>query len=103
MVKFFVLKSKDPKKKFTAVFQESYPSRGHLVEKKVDFGDSRYEDYTIHKDMKRRSNYISRHKKNEDWTNPFTPGALSRYILWEHPDINQAIRMFRDRFGFTGM
>ena len=34
--------------------------------KTIAFGDSNYEDYTIHKDAKRRENYIKRHG-NEDW------------------------------------
>ena len=33
--------------------------------KKVYFGSSAYEDYTTHKDPKRKEAYIQRHKKNE--------------------------------------
>ena len=42
--------------------------------------------------------YILRHRKNEEkfWNhtknNLLTPSYLSRYILWELPDINDAIK-----------
>ena len=35
---------------------------------RVYFGASGYEDYTTHKDIKRREAYRLRHEKNEDWT-----------------------------------
>jgi hypothetical protein len=32
----------------------------------IHFGDSRYDDYTIHRDDLRKKNYISRHGKTEN-------------------------------------
>ena len=61
------------------------------------FGDSRYEDYTIHKDPLRKKRYINRHKK-EDWSNPFSPGTLSRYILWNKPTLLSSIDDYANRF-----
>ena len=35
--------------------------------KTIHFGVAGYSDYTKHKDPDRKDNYISRHKKNENW------------------------------------
>ena len=35
--------------------------------KTIHFGAVGYSDYTKHKDPDRKDNYISRHKKNENW------------------------------------
>jgi hypothetical protein len=67
--------------------------------KKINFGDDRYEDYTQHGDPKRKALYIQRHKKNEDWNNPLTAGWWSRYLLWEKPSIEEAIKDIKKRFG----
>ena len=48
----------------------------------IHFGAKGYEDYTIHKDNIRKNHYIKRHQVNEDWMNPYSPGALSAYLLW---------------------
>lgn len=48
------------------------------------FGDTRYEDYTKHKDKDRRDNYLKRSSKIKgDWkTNKYSPNRLSRDLLW---------------------
>ena len=69
------------------------------------FGAKGYKDYTIYyktegkaeADMRRKA-YIARHSASEDFTNPMSAGALSRYILWEKPTITAAISAFRKRF-----
>jgi len=58
--------------------------------RKIFFGDIKYEDYTIHKDPKRKQRYIDRHKKREDWSNPDTPAFWSRWLLWEKPTLKSA-------------
>ena len=52
--------------------------------KKIHFASPKHENYTIHKDDKRKSNYISRHQKREKW-DEINPGSLSRWILWNKP------------------
>jgi hypothetical protein len=64
-------------KKYRAVFMLS---NGH--KKTTDFGDRRYEDYTMHKDRTRRANYIRRHRVDLGTTNPTKPGFLAMYVLW---------------------
>ena len=87
-----IIKSHLPKKKYDAVFKDSITGQ----QKIIPFGATGYEDYTIHKDKIRRDRYILRHsrkRKNEDWTDPMSAGALSRFILWgDSTDINKNIK-----------
>ena len=55
-------------------------------------------DYTIHKDPARKSLYIARHSKNEDWNNPRTAGALSRWILWNKTSFRDSVADFKRKF-----
>ena len=52
--------------------------------KYVHFGDSRYEDFTQHKDEERRKQYLARSGKIiGNWRNDkYSPNSLSRAILW---------------------
>ena len=66
----------------------------------VHFGEKGSPDYTTHGDPKKRDNYLRRHEANEDWSQPDTPGALSRWLLWGNSrsfDIN--LGNFTKRFG----
>jgi hypothetical protein len=69
--------------------------------KKVRFGAVGYKDYTTTpadiRDERRRL-YLERHKSREDWNKPDTPGALSRWILWENTSLTEAIKGFKKRF-----
>jgi len=64
----------------------------------IHFGAAGYQDYTIHKDEKRKARYIARHQKNEAWDDPQTAGSLARYILWNKPTLDASIRDYKDRF-----
>jgi hypothetical protein len=67
--------------------------------KKVSFGDRRYDNYTIHKDDERKRLYLLRHAGgNEEWNNPMTKGSLSRWILWNKKTLNESIDDFKKRF-----
>jgi hypothetical protein len=76
-------------KKWVAIFKDHKP---------VHFGGIGYEDYTHHKDPERRRLYIERHQKKEDWSNPYKAGTLSRYLLWEYTNLEQAIKEYNKRF-----
>ena len=65
-------------KKWKAIF---YDDKGKKI-KTTQFGDNRYEDYTQHKDKKRRSKYRDRHKKDLEKGDYMSAGYLSYYILW---------------------
>ena len=64
----------------------------------TDFGAIGYEDYTMHRDDKRKSLYLNRHRKNENWNDPKSAGALSRWILWNEPTIAESLRDYKRRF-----
>jgi len=53
-------------------------------EKWINFGQIGYEDYTKHKDKKRRKNYLTRTKfMRGNWkSNKYSANNLSRKILW---------------------
>ena len=38
--------------------------------------------YIDHGDKGKREAYLVRHKKRENWNDPFSAGALSRWLLW---------------------
>jgi len=81
-------------KKLMAIFYDNDKKKI----KTVHFGNSLYQDFTQHHDEQRRANYINRHFGNEDWENPMTAGALSRYILWQYTDIDRSINSYLKRF-----
>jgi len=49
--------------------------------KKVHFGSMLYQDYTKHKDKKRRENFRNRNRKWKD-ADKYTPAHVSYYLLW---------------------
>jgi len=66
----------------------------------IHFGQYGYKDYTIHKDTKRKSNYISRHSLKEDWTvkGINKAGFWSRWLLWNKPTLNESIKDIENKF-----
>ena len=64
----------------------------------TDFGAAGMSDYTKHKDSERMKRYLSRHKKRENWKSPKTPGALSRWVLWNKPSLRDSIQDYKKRF-----
>ena len=85
------------------LYKSTRPDKKWVVitpwENKIYFGQQGASDYTIHKDEKRRMNYISRHKSREDWNDLSTPGAWSFNLLWSYPTLNEAIKNMERRFG----
>ena len=67
-------------------------------EKKVSFGAKGYTDYTLSKDDARKERYLNRHRARENWNDPLTPGALSRWILWNKKTLKSSIADFKKRF-----
>lgn len=65
---------------------------------KIHFG-SKGQAYIDHGDKAKREAYLKRHAKNENWDDPYTAGALSRWILWgDSTNINKNINDFKKRF-----
>ena len=92
-----IKKSDKPDKKMMAIFFN--PKTGR--ENTTHFGSAGMSDYTINKDPVRRELYITRHFKNEDWNDPTSAGALSRYVLWEKTSLAAGISAYKKRFGFA--
>jgi len=67
---------------------------------KINFGNDKYEDMTIHKDTVRQINYKKRHEKREDWTKSGvnTKGFWAWNLLWKSPDIKKNLRSILDTF-----
>ena len=72
--------------------------KGGKIIKITHFGSPKHSNYTIHKDKKRKANYLKRHKKNEDWNDFKSAGSLSRYILWNKPTLEASIKDYKNRF-----
>lgn len=87
-------KADDPKKKLQAIFFNNKTKK----EKKVSFGASGYDDYTKHKDPERKQRYLDRHRKNENWNDLTSRGALSRWILWNKPSLKESINDYKKKF-----
>lgn len=94
--------------KYSAVFRNKDNKKINTL----NFGAKGYRDYTLinnpkseyylkdedkRNDVKRR--YIARHARmGENWSVPNTKGSLSRWVLWEKTNINDAINAYKKRF-----
>lgn len=97
-MKMVIEKGTAKNKKLKAIF---YDENGKKI-KTTQFGDSRYEDYTQHKDKERRSKYRLRHKKDLDKGNYMSAGFLSYYILWgESAALKTNIKQYKKKFNLT--
>lgn len=93
------IKKSDKKgKKYVATFED----RDTGKKKTTHFGAAGYSDFTKHKDQKRKARYLARHECREDWSDPTTPGALSRWILWGEPSMKQSVTSFKRKFRLNG-
>lgn len=93
LLKLIKIKTSNNKdKKFDAVFERDGRT------KVISFGASGMSDFTKNKDEDRKKLYIQRHQKREDWNNPVSAGALSRYVLWNKPTLEASIKDYKKRF-----
>ena len=75
--------------KTAKLYPASNPEKKYSIydeknDKWVNFGQIGYEDFTKHKDINRRHNYLTRTKHMRgDWkSNKYSANNLSRNILW---------------------
>ena len=71
-----------------------------LDNKKIHFGDSRYSDYTHHKDTDRKKAYLSRHKKDKI-NNPNYAGFYSTNLLWNKPTLKESIKYTNEKYNLN--
>ena len=62
------------------------------------FGAEGMSDYTKNRDKDRKQRYLQRHRRNENWNNPLSAGALSRWILWNKKSKAASIYDYKGRF-----
>ena len=83
-------KSNKPNKKLVITFSEP--------DLTIHFGSKNSSTFLDHHDKIKRSNYLKRHKVNEDW-NQVNAGSLSAYILWgDSSDLYQNLINYLDKF-----
>jgi len=95
-----VTKSDKPEKKLKATFckckiKNDCKGSNHKV---LNFGQNGSSTYLDHKDNQKKDAYIARHRVNENWDNPLTAGALSRWILWNKTTLSASISDFKKKF-----
>lgn len=91
--KVVIKKSNKEGKKLMAVFTMS---NGRT--RTTHFGASGMDDYTKTRDKAQKQRYLKRHRRNENWNNPLSAGALSRWILWNKETRGASIADFKRRF-----
>ena len=79
-------------KEFKAVFDVNGRT------KTTRFGTSSNFVLNPNKTIRDRTNYIKRHQVNENFNDPTSAGALSRFILWETRSLKKNISAFKKRF-----
>jgi len=78
--------SNKPDKKYKVVVESKDKKRT------LHFGSAGMSDYTKHKDDERKKRYIDRHKKRENWSDPFSAGYWAKNILWNKKTIKESIK-----------
>lgn len=64
----------------------------------VHFGQKSAKTFIDGRTDEEKDNYIARHKVNENWKDPTTAGALSRFVLWNKKTLSASITDFKKRF-----
>ena len=88
-----VTASENPKKRYSAHFKKD---DGKI--KVVSFGSPDHDNFTIHKDGKRKQQYLARHKNDLRTNDPMRPGYLSYFLLWNQPTLRESIKDYKLRF-----
>ena len=64
----------------------------------VRFGDPKYDDFTTHKNSKRKKSYIARHRKNKNWDDMKTAGFWSKNLLWNKRTLKGSVANLNKRY-----
>ena len=94
-IKVVIKKSTRPGKKMMATFLKHV---GGPKLRTVHFGQESAPDFTKTRDEAQKKRYLDRHRKNENWNDYMSAGALSRWILWDKPTRAESIRSYKKRF-----
>lgn len=98
-IRFLGIKKSDhPDKKYYAEFESEGRTR------KTYFGAKGMKDFTTFSPVEReerKRRYLARHRANENWNDPESAGALSRWILWNKPTVRESVKDYMKRFHFA--
>jgi len=96
-----IKKSEKPDKRYKAKFCmcDKFDACKGSNTKTIHFGQKGGETYVDHCDKEKRKAYLARHRVRENWNEPDTAGALSRWVLWgESCSLARNISAFRKKF-----
>lgn len=99
--KIILTKSPRKGKKMRATFKypESFQRKDSNKEDEViDFGSEGSSVYWQHKDKDKRTEYIKRHIKRENWKDLNNAGSLSYHINWNKKTLKDSIEDTEDKF-----
>lgn len=96
-----IKRSHNPAKKYDAIFIKP---NGSTITK--PFGQKGYNDFILYNSKygpsianEHKKRYLGRHSgMGEHWNQPDTPGALSRWVLWNKKTLKASISDFKKRF-----
>ena len=86
VVNIDIVKSNKQDKKYDAIIHKE---NGRT--KTVSFGQAGASDMTQHKNETRKSNYLSRHRANENWNDYETPAFYATRLLWNKPTLKASV------------
>ncbi len=95
-----VLPSNRKDKRYQAVFclcdkKNACKGSNH---KTVSFGQPGATTFIDGASEEKKAAYIARHKVRENWSDPTSAGALSRFLLWSRRSLGEAVKEFKKKF-----
>jgi hypothetical protein len=89
-----IVRSDKADKKYAAYFSDGTVTH---------FGAKGYQNYggvgkEKHLDEDRKKAYIKRHSATENWNDFKSPGALSRWVLWNKPSFRESVADYKKKF-----
>lgn len=89
-----IKRSHRPEKKFDAIFVTPDGKT-----RTTSFGAAGMSDFTKNKNTTRKQRYLKRHgRMGENWNDPISAGALSRWILWNKKTLKASIADYKAKF-----
>ena len=94
-MKINISKSDNPKKKYKIILTYDEGKT-----KTIHIGQAGADDFTKTGDTAQKDRYITRHKKNENWTKSGidTAGFWSRWLLWNKSSLSASKKYIENKF-----
>ena len=94
-MKYFYLSiSRKPEKKYMITYINDITGRLNTIY----FGNAGSSDFIISNNLNERRAYLKRHKKNENWYDPYSAGFYSRWLLWNLDTLDASIDFVERKF-----